>query len=54
MVVKFTLYSSDPRICVITTLRIYVACTLTQDASVVTIKHCSLVQFIPVSKRTPQ
>ena len=27
MVVKFTLYSSDPRICVITTLRIYVACT---------------------------
>jgi len=27
MLVKFTSYPSDPRICVITTLRMYLACT---------------------------
>lgn len=48
MPVKFTSYPSDPRMCVITTLRMY---RIAQDAVVATIRHCSILKEHAVSKR---
>ena len=49
MLVKFTSYPFDIRICVITTLRMY-STQLAQDANMVTIRHCSLVHQVSFQK----